>query len=321
MQLQTIWGWPIAVYLFLGGLGAGAFLTVALIALISGERFKSTVRFGAWTSVIVLSVGTLALLLEVGVPLRAIVLFQSFVNLSSWMAIGAWLLFAAILVDGAFALLWTDFALARLNRLWAPIVTRRVLWYTLLAVVGVPISLGVAVYTGILLGVLPFRPFWNTWLLPTLFTVSALDTGIGLVTAYATLRERGKGVQKLQKLLEISIALLILIEAVVLAYYLSTMLGTTGEGAVSAQLLVSGMLSPYFWVAIVGLGLVLPLLVCLSRLSGLARNPPMVVPLAAVSGCLVGGFTLRATVLAAGLPATLVSPGLLQMLSGVRFLP
>ena len=33
------WGWLVAIYLFLGGMGAGAFLIASLIEL-SGERYK-----------------------------------------------------------------------------------------------------------------------------------------------------------------------------------------------------------------------------------------------------------------------------------------
>ena len=33
VELQTTWGWLPAIYLFLGGLGAGAFLTVSILRL------------------------------------------------------------------------------------------------------------------------------------------------------------------------------------------------------------------------------------------------------------------------------------------------
>ena len=252
--LQTQWGWLIAIYLFLGGLGAGVFCTVALIALITGERFKPTIRFGAWASAILIAVGTMALLAEVGVPLRAIVLFNSFVNLDSWMARGAWFLFFAILFNGLFALLWTDRALTRVERVWKGLVTHRAIWRGIVAVIGIVVNIGVAVYTGILLNVLPFRPFWNTNILPLLFTVSAMDTGLGLITAYATLRERGEGVKRLRTVLELFVIGWIVVESAVLAYYLQTMLGSSADAMRSAQLLINGALSPLFWIFVVGLG-------------------------------------------------------------------
>jgi formate-dependent nitrite reductase membrane component NrfD len=85
-ELQTTWGWLVAIDLFCGGLAAGAFVTIALLALLTGERFKSTIRFGAWASALLVALGALTLLLDVGKPFRAIVLFRSFVHLDSWMA-------------------------------------------------------------------------------------------------------------------------------------------------------------------------------------------------------------------------------------------
>jgi formate-dependent nitrite reductase membrane component NrfD len=67
-EIQSTWGWLVAFYLFLGGLGAGAFVAIGIVSLATGERFKSTVRFGAWVSAIAIGVGTLFLLIDVGKP-------------------------------------------------------------------------------------------------------------------------------------------------------------------------------------------------------------------------------------------------------------
>ena len=47
--------------------------------------------------------------------------------------------------------------------------------------VNVPLGIGVAVYTGILLGAMPSRPLWNSPILALLFLVSALSTGIAVI--------------------------------------------------------------------------------------------------------------------------------------------
>ena len=44
---------------------------------------------------------------------------------------------------------------------------------------GIPVSLLVGIYTGVLLGALVARPFWNNPMLPMLFLVSALKDGDG----------------------------------------------------------------------------------------------------------------------------------------------
>ncbi len=322
MTIQDTWGWLVAIYLFLGGLGAGAFVVAAVISLATGERFKSTVRFGAWASAIAIAVGTLCLLLDVGKPLRALVLFRSFVNFGSWMTRGAWLLFGAILFDGLFALFWTEPVLNWVGGRWKFVAEQRKVFRVILAVLGIFVNLGVAMYTGVLLGVLQFRPFWHTWWLPALFTASALDTGVGLVTGYATLRERAEGSRTLRNILEGCIIVLILIEAAVLYLYLSHMLKASPDAIRSAELLTSGALRVPFWFVVVGLGLGVPLIVCATQLGGLLKQrAALVVPLIGLISCLIGGWTLRYLVLSAGLPQMLASPALEQILQGVKFIP
>lgn len=317
--LQTTWGWLIAIYLFLGGLGAGAFIVSAIVSLVTGERFKSTVRFGAWVSAIAIAAGVLVLLIHSGKPFRALVMFNSFDNFSSWMAIGAWLLFGAILFNGLFALLWTDRVQNWLNGHMNWLYKARKPLRVILAVLGIFINLGVAIYTGILLSVLPFRPLWNTWWLPALFTVSALDTGIGIVTGYATLGERADGAKKLRVGLEAFIITVIIAEGVVLYLYLSNMLKSGGEVVRSVELLTKGVLSIPFWGVVVGMGLAIPLIICLFQLSGLLKKKAaFVVPLIGLTSCLIGGWTLRFLVLSAGLPKTLTSPAFSQALDGVK---
>lgn len=322
IEIQSTWGWLVAVYLFLGGLGAGAMVTVAAISLFTGDRYKSTVRFGAWASAVAIGAGTLFLLLDVGKPFRALVLFRSFSNFTSWMTIGAWLLVGAICLNGLFALLWTEPVLSWLGSKWQTLLDKRRAFRTALAVAGIPVNLGVAIYTGVLLGVLPFRPLWHTWLLPALFTASALDTGVGLVVAYAALRERAAGVKRLRTVLEICIVALVAIEGTVLALFLDGHLKGSPDAARSAEMLTSGLLSVPFWAVVVGLGLAVPFLVCLLQLSGLVKNrATLAVSLFGVASCLVGGWTLRFLVLSAGMPQMLASPALEQILEGgARFL-
>lgn len=320
-ELQTVWGWYPAIYLFLGGLSAGAFCVTAIIELVTGGRFKTTVKFGAWTSVVALSLGLLALLLETGKPFRALIMFKSFVNFNSWMAIGAWLLFSALVIFALYAIFRTDWLVTWLGRLWKPLEEKSSLLRKILAGIGIPLSLGVAVYTGILLGVLPFIPLWNTWLIPALFTASALDTGVAIVAANAILREKGEGVARLRMAFEVSIVALVAIEATILGFYLQTMLTGSPDMANSAQILTSGALSLPFWIIVVSLGLAVPFLVGLTQLSRLVKQATVVLPLAGIASALLGGLILRFVVVSAGLHASLSSPGLQQILDGITFIP
>ncbi len=46
--------------------------------------------------------------------------------------------------------------------------------------VGIVLAVGTAIYTGVLLSVVKAVPLWNTPILPALFLVSAISTGMGL---------------------------------------------------------------------------------------------------------------------------------------------
>jgi formate-dependent nitrite reductase membrane component NrfD len=319
--LQTQWGWLVACYLFLGGLGAGSACTAAMVSLTTGHRYKSTVRFGAWASAIAIALGTLFLLIDVGKPFRAMVLFRSFVHFRSWMTIGAWLLIGAILLNGLHALFWTEPVLAWAEEVWKPLSEKRRIFQVVLAALCIPVNLGVAIYTGVLLGVLPFRPFWHTWLLPALFTASALSTGSVCLAAFEHLRDGGKRVNGLVKAVGACHLTLILVEVGIWVFYLRSMLNGTPEMANSANILISGALAPVFWVVMVGLGLAIPFFVHTMQLSRLVKLPQAVFVLS-IATALIGGWTLRFLVLSAGLPQMLASPALQQILQGgAMFLP
>ena len=150
VELQTTWSWLPAIYLFLGGLGAGAFLTASILRLAKPGRFKKTVTGGVWTAVAALAIGLLALVSEVEKPFQAMILFKSFVNGSSWMTVGAWLLLFTFIVFVLSALFTTDKIADWLSSACKPLGRVRAGINKVLAVIGIPLALSVAVYTGVL---------------------------------------------------------------------------------------------------------------------------------------------------------------------------
>jgi formate-dependent nitrite reductase membrane component NrfD len=214
------------------------------------------------------------------------------------MAFGAWFLFIGIIIYGIYALSNTKWVTNKLKFLLK--------CRTALAVIIIPLSLGIAIYTGLLLGVLYSHPLWNTWLLPVLFTVSALDTGVAFVTGYAVLGESRlkEGLDRLKRVLEVSTVTLIVLEGVILTIYLTTVASLGGVAAASVEILTSGTLSQLFWILLIGCGLAAPLLISTLLLlrHNLAEKTWDFLPMLGVSLCLVGGFTLRYIILMAGLP-------------------
>ncbi len=162
MKEEHRWGWPVASYLFLGGLGGGMIALAGLSDLIfgRGEAFS----LGSLIAGIAIAVGSALLIFELGRP------FQFWRVLSRQKAImtaGAWMLSFTIFTSFAYFSFWPDFSP------WRELVGLR----HLVAGINIVLGLGVCIYTGILLGSLRARAFWNTPILPVLFLVSGLSTG------------------------------------------------------------------------------------------------------------------------------------------------
>ena len=163
MKEEHSWGWPIASYLFLGGLGGGMIVVAGLadLAFGRGEPFS----LGSLLAGIAIAIGSALLIFELGRP------FQFWRVLSRQKAImtaGAWMLSFTIFTSFAYFSFWPDFSP------WRQLVGLRHLF----AGINIVLGLGVCIYTGILLGSLRTRGFWNTPVLPLLFLVSGISTGV-----------------------------------------------------------------------------------------------------------------------------------------------
>lgn len=319
-ELQQVWGWQPALYLFLGGLSAGAFLTVSILRLAKPGEFYKTVRGGVWVAAAALALGLLALISEVEKPFQAMMLWRSFVNGSSWMAIGAWLLLVSFIVFVLSALFTTDKVAEALRLKEEP----RRKANKVLAIVGIPCSVAVAGYTGILLSMAPAVPLWDTWLLPALFTASALDTGVAAVMLFAVIAERDEGAPAMRRVLELAVICLVALEAIALIAFVASRSGAGDAAASSVNILTGGALQVPFWGLFVAVGLVVPLAAALIQVLAAKRfdNELMrvAIPVGGSACALVGGLTLRFLILLAGVHAALASPAAVQAIQGAAFL-
>lgn len=321
-ELQSVWGWQPALYLFLGGMGAGAFVVAALLYFLDRQSNRKTICIASWAATACLVAGLLLLLSELTNPLRGMLLWQSFSNGTSWMTFGAWVVFAAVIVFGLMAVLSTEQWVKPVSKKWKGYPKARNRMRSVLAVVGIALGLCVAMYTGILLMSVPGVPLWNTLLLPCLFTVSALDTGAALVEIVAVAPKRAVLSNKTHRLLEASVVVLVVLEVAVLAAFLATMQGsdlTTATGATAAasvRLLAQGMLAPFFWLLVGACGLALPLAMAIAGMVlRKRRKSGRTVMLVGAAGALVGGCALRFLVLMAGLHADVVAQAVSKMVS------
>ena len=307
---ELTWGLPVVAYLFMAGLGAGALTTSASVLLRGGPsgKYFDVARYGAFIAPIPVALGSALLVLELGSFqaghwFRFLNLYKV-INLSP-MSLGTWLLTAFLMVSVVYAYTF-------LSRNPLPGDTRDML-RRLSAWVGIPLGIGVAVYTGVLLGALPSRPFWNSPVLAMLFLLSSISTGIAAIILVRALLKR-----KVQSdtqthnynetgfLLSATDTLLIGLELLALFLFVMYAHLTIGNAkAAIAVIMVGGELSTLFWLWVLVIGLLVPALIELALIVPRIvyqkafyshRAVDILVPVSV----LIGGFMLRYVVVIAG---------------------
>jgi polysulfide reductase chain C len=287
LRPQIKWRWLIAFYLFLAGVGGGAYI-VGVAAGFAGPDWDLVSRVGialAWPCV---AIGSIFLIFDLGTPMNFWRTFRK--PGTSWMARGA----IIITIFMTIAFVHLVLGIWPLQVLDAGILA-------VLGVVGAVFAFLTVVYTGILLAASRPVAFWSTAMLPALFTVSALSTGVMAIILVAGLI--GGLTPALALLAKLDI-LLILLEVVVLVLYLQAG-HRVPEYRASVRIVLSGGVAPLFWFGVALLGLAVPLgleLLEVFALTGGAAMAALII--SAVSG-LVGGLCLRQVVLAGGIQAPL----------------
>ena len=279
----------IAWYLFFAGAGAGAFAIASVVdfALRLGPRprllkISPITDIGMVLGPIMVAVGCAFLLLDLGDPSIA---FNVFLRPSSILGFGSW----AIVLFCLFAALSLVFGLmphCRASKLIEPLSQ-------FLAMV---LSFAVILYSGVFYSLFPSVPFLNTPLVPALFTASAFSSGAGLLVVVGFFRQTCEGVLDGMNGLSAIDATIVLVEILLLTALLARpVLFSESDASLSAFALLFGDLSLLFWVGVVIVGCIVPLVV---DLMCFARLRPTVLCIGGISA-LVGGVCLRFCILMA----------------------
>lgn len=307
---QPHWGWLVAIYLFLGGMGAGSFLVAAAVEC-TGERYKHafcpTTLVGATVPGPLIAIGTILLILDLGVgkvePWRILYMFTHFTSVMTW---GIWILTIFIPLCFLYGLVELmhvypgilAWARKRLAFLPEDLPYRRI--KRVLCPVGSVFAVGTAVYTGVLLSVVRAIPFWNTPVLPALFLVSALSTGMGLTIDLSATIAVGPMERRFQNL-PLYHMVFIGGEALLIGLLLFLALQRGGAAAQSAQMVLMGSMNVVFWVLVVLFGLLIPFVV---HAYG-ARQHAVAGGILSGAGIVIAGLFLRYIIVAGGIPVTL----------------
>lgn len=274
----------IAWYLFLAGMGGGAFLIGSVAGFWTGsgkdDRRTHSSAFAARGLVfgpLAVAVGVGFLLADLGSPGRAVQIFFS--PPRGILAWGSWAIAAFLASSGL------DAALRIVGR--SDVARRAGMVVRVSATV---LSLVVIAYSGVYLSLFPTVPFLHSPLVPALFVLSALATGLGaLMVLELILGDGNMGDGRWKDAWMRAERVVAVLEAVVLAVHMVTSWFAGEMHRTSVESLIAGDQAVLFWLGVVAVGLCVPIV------SGLCERCRHGIPMYALGGvCAVaGGLSLR----------------------------
>lgn len=196
---HPLWGFLIVLYPYITGLVAGAFIMASLVRVFRVKPLEPVYRLSLLTALAFLLCATLPLLFHLGHPERS---FQIMItpHLTSPMAIFgfvyAWYLMAVLLLE-----LWFDYRQdfvewSRTQSGFRGIIYRaftlgvtdtsekavaldhKLSW--IISIMGIPSAFLLHGYVGFIFGSIKANPWWGNVLMPIIFILSAMVSGIAL---------------------------------------------------------------------------------------------------------------------------------------------
>ena len=298
VQSGPFWDWKVALDLFLGGAGVGAFL----LAVFLDERFSGKYRrichTAAHLAPLLIIGGLVMVMLKMGRPFH---LFLTYTNFNPTSPLWWGGIFQPLLILGtiAYAIKWRGDALRDATRRWLG---------RLLA----PVALIVGAYHGLLLGIMVSRPLWNTGPTVVAALLGFASTGIAVVMLVHLLRMKVRGrladeehvatfLDDMRVVRNILVGVLVLQLSTFFFWWLSLRFGSLHDQQALAA--ANDTYGPMFWWLGIGVGLIVPLaLGGIIVMLGEAEHRRLQCTMIGFTSALilVGGFFFRLAVVLAG---------------------
>lgn len=286
-----IWHFPISLYLFLGGMAAGIIFFASLFTILKREKdVQTAIKPAMIIALFALSIGLLALFYDLTHKLYVWRLYTT-VRVESPMSWGAWVLL--LITIGSF--LWVfsyfselfpkwDLKIKGLKQLEQYLIRNR----RNLAMILLPLSLILGIYTGILLSAFNARPLWNNAILGPLFLVSGLSTGAACIILFS----KDHFERKLFSKIDLA---LIFIELALIVHMIMGMYAGSAVQLEALDILIGGEYTVMFFVFVIILGLIFPAI--LEGIELLGYKVPVAIPAILI---LMGGLIFRMVMIEAG---------------------
>ena len=298
IQSGPFWDWKVALDLFLGGAGVGAFLFAVFLDERFDGRYRRICHTAAFLAPVLIIGGLMMLMLKMGRPLH---LFLAFTNFNPQAPLWWGGIFQPLLVLGAivYAIRWRADVPHDPARRW-------------LGRLLTPVAVIVGAYHGLLLAAMVSRPLWNTGPTVVAALLGFASTGIAVVMLAHLIRMKIRGrladeehvatfLDNMGVVRNILVSVLILQLGTFFLWWLSLRLGSLQDQEALAA--ANASWGPTFWWLGIGVGLVLPLaLGGFAVLRGEATNRRLQITMIGVTSVLilVGGFFFRLALVLAG---------------------
>lgn len=299
----SIWNWEIPIYLFLGGIVAGMMI-ISGYFLFKGRTkdVECSCFLVPFVSFILLSFGMLALFLDLEHKAYVWRVYTTF-KIKSPMSWGSWILILIypILILNILIRI-PDFLSKKLKFLKSislkinshPTAIKNI------GLVSMIFGALLGIYTGVLLSSLGARPLWNNSTLWILFLLSGLSSAAAFVHLIAKSKYESHLLAKADNVF-------LSLELIVLVLFLIGLLTSTQVHISAAELLISGNYAPLFWVFVIGLGIIIPLIIQLYAVNNKIKHQP-VAPIMVI----IGGLILRFVIVNAGQASHWFNAGMLK---------
>ncbi|MDP2603075.1 MAG: NrfD/PsrC family molybdoenzyme membrane anchor subunit [Deltaproteobacteria bacterium] len=199
-EVEIQWGILVVVYPYITGLVAGAFILASLVQVFNVKEVQPTYRLALLTALAFLIIAPLPLLLHLGQPFRSYEIFLT-PQLGSAMAmfgfVYLWYLMAVLLLELWFEyrkdlVVWSREAAFPLNWLYRILsffstdISERAVAFDhkaikIITLIGIPSAFLLHGYVGFIFGSVKANPWWSSVLMPLVFLMSAIVSGIALV--------------------------------------------------------------------------------------------------------------------------------------------
>ena len=247
----------IGQYFFFTGLSAGSFVISVIATLLGRKEFKPIGKITALLAPILLIIAPLNLILDLEQPLRFWHLFV-FYNWTSPITYGSFLLTAYPIMGIIYAIM---------------VYTNRQKAAKILGILGIPLAISVHGYTGFILALAKARALWNTAAMPTIFLVSAMVSGIGLVVIIAaarwkwfdkaaTVEQREKDKRLIIQLAQF-MAYIIMLDLFLILSDILVLLTAHSDAYQAGMLILTGNFAPLFLGVEIFLGSLVPMVLVL----------------------------------------------------------